>query len=87
MSTFSQTYLVCGKQSFKAFGPDPPRFLATTIREKIPKNLFSVFVTSCAAAKDQCDQTARLFFNLWPFATMKIYPVAKYIDKVATNAN
>ena len=27
-------------------------------------------------AQNQCDQMARLFFNLWPFMTMKICPVA-----------
>ena len=24
---------------------------------------------------NQCDQMVRLFFNIWPFATMKISPI------------
>ena len=29
----------------------------------------------------QCDQTSRLFFNLWPFTTIQIYQVLKKLPK------
>ena len=37
------------------------------------------FLISCYMQEGQCDQLARLFFNLWPFAAMKICPIALQI--------
>ena len=31
----------------------------------------------------QCDQKARVFFNLWPFTTMKNCPIPNKIAKVS----
>ena len=32
-------------------------------------------------AFEQCDQMARLFFNIWPFSTMKFSPVVYYFGQ------
>ena len=33
---------------------------------------------------NKCDQMGRLFFNIWPFPTMKICPAVLQIAKVGT---
>ena len=38
-------------------------------------------------AQCQCDQMARLLFNIWPFATLKNCPKVKKGDKVNSKFN
>ena len=36
---------------------------------------YSTQFSICRLGHVQCDQMVRLFFNIWPFATMKINPI------------
>ena len=44
------------------------------ISPKIRKNSDYLFARSTLPTYIQCDQIARLFFNIWPFTSMKIWP-------------
>ena len=53
----------------------------------LPKNLFEI--KHCASSEQieaqlQCDQMARLFFNIWPFITMKLCSWTLNFTKVSS---
>ena len=39
----------------------------------------NVFIDLHELGQNQCDQMVRLFFNMWPFATLKIIPMMAQI--------
>ena len=39
----------------------------------------------CRVSHSKCDQMVRLFFKIWPFATMKISPLSQICQSILSN--